>query len=131
MTNQSSGEIYLIRSDFKFHGVDYPNSGEFKLIATKLQNCIVDENMVKFDMVQYVSDDEELCYSINLIRKDVGTLYSGEAKLKSFPDHIAEIKCQVYKNIEGKDYAIIGNWDEIEDDENNKGYYTFIARIRF
>jgi hypothetical protein len=130
MNAKYKGKIYIIPTDFVFNGFFVPKADDYWLITTDIYNGIIDEYMIEFKMKPYEYDGEELEYSISLIREPTGMAYSGTAKLASNPDHSARLRCFLYKSNNNKEYLILGEWREIEEEEGPEKQYTCMLKAK-
>lgn len=85
----------------------------------------VSENMVQFTTEPNKDDgDAKEGYRVNLIRKEIGTVYEGHYTAIGNDSVNGRVECEVYKSIEGSEkFVLHGNWYQ-------KGQYYWFARFK-
>lgn len=118
---KSKNKIYWVLEDFNFIGNHYPGKDQTVHSVSIVENELIDERMVKFDVDFIDSKSDRIEYSVNLLADSHGTGYSGYYIKDGDKHSRGEITCQLYKN--SLAYLLMGTW--IED-----GYtYTWWSRI--
>ena len=116
-----TGKIYFIDDDLIYTGLRQPKKGEVHVIE-KIENVIVDMNMIKFYIPTYdIGDGLTLSYNINMTKNDTGTKYAGKYTLATDAEYIGDVFCDLFEN--EKKYFLYGTWMEDE------GIFTWWAII--
>lgn len=107
------GRITWIPSDFKFKGA-YTSKDETSFFVTDISDVIIQDYMIKFFTEPYEFDGMSLSYNVNLLIDEYGSKYVGKFTLKSDPEWIGQVTCELYEN--KRKYLLYGSWIENEEE---------------
>ncbi len=115
------GKIYWVEDDFNYNDIHIPKEDDTSHAVTKVENGIIEENLIKFTTTLLVYKGVEFNHLVNLVANDTGTGYSGHCFL--IPEGIksGDVVCELFKN--EKAYFLYGKWLEGE------ALYTWWARL--
>ncbi|MBP9180480.1 MAG: hypothetical protein KBG24_08300 [Bacteroidia bacterium] len=117
-----SGKIYWIQDDFNFNGNYFPAKGKTAHIVSKIENVVIDDNIIKFITAPVDFNGAIFSYHVNLLADDNGLGFSGKFTEEADIDWTGEIKCELFEN--KKAFFVYGKWEE------DGVIYTWWARIQ-
>jgi hypothetical protein len=116
-----TGEVFWVLGNFSFKGSHKSIQNDYDRTASKIEDAIVEDHMIKFQTELFSEGNSEFSYEVSLINESAN-LFKGSFKILSETGGSGEVKCELYDN--SKAYFLYGEW--IED----SNCYTWWARIR-
>lgn len=118
-----NGKIVWINDDFSYNGVYKAITRDYSTHSvTKVNNCIVDDNMISFYTEPYEVEKEIYSYKVNLVVTQNANRFQGHAIYADGEPANIQVSCELFSN--KNSYFLYGKWEEDE------VYYSWWAIIK-
>jgi hypothetical protein len=115
-----TGYIFWVSGDFSFNGTHKSKENDYDRTASKIEEVIVEEHMIKFQTGLLFEGKNKFSYEVNLIN-DSANIFKGRFNLLTATEGRGDVSCELFQN--SRAYFLYGEW--IED----SNCYTWWARI--